>query len=564
MKKVEKEKIGLVAVYCRLSSDDGRDGESNSIINQKLMLEKYASDNNLGETRTYTDDGYTGTNFKRPAFQQMITDIDSGYIHTVLVKDLSRLGRDYVNVGNYIENYFPERDVRFIAVNDLVDSVDGDNEIAPFKNVMNEFYARDISRKVRSAHRIRGSLGEPLSQPPYGYLKHPENSKKWIVDEEIAPVIKMVYSYCIEGKGIETTARLLQEQQILTPISYFRSKGIGRGGKKTQENPYKWSKSTVTKILTQQEYTGDLINFKTYTKSYKDKKKRDNPEENRKVFENNHEAIIDRETWEMIQEIRKKTKRRKPKNVEKNMFADILYCADCGSKLWFNVNSKNPDISFFNCSNYRGNRGTCNETHYIRADSIKEVVAMELSKLVDCLRFEENKLVELLSNKANKDMNKENKLLQDKLSTLKVRNEELSNIYSRLYEDNLNGKITDQRFMEMSHKYDVEQNEVREKIKVIDKELQEVKNVEIAKEKFIFAIRKFMSMEDLNAQILRELVDRIDVYHTEGTGKNRVQKVVIHYKFVGAVDIPRYIFEKFYSLDTRQGVCVNYKVAAAS
>lgn len=562
MQSKNKTKAGLTAIYCRLSSDDGREGESNSILNQKAMLSKYAKEKDLGDTKVYIDDGYTGTNFNRPGFQELLEDIDMGYIHTIVVKDLSRLGRDYLLVGYYTDTFFPDRDIRFIAVNDLVDSADGDNEIAPFKNIMNEMYARDTSRKVRSAHRIRGNLGEPLSPPPYGYMKNPENNKKWIIDPETAPVVKMIFDYCIEGKGIETTARLLQEQKFLTPTFYWKSKGIGRGGIKNQQNPYKWNKSTIRTILTSPEYKGDLVNFKTYSKSYKDKKRRDNTPENWKVFENNHEAIIDRETWNMVQEIREKTKRRAPKNVEKNMFADILYCADCGAKLWFNVNSKNPDISFFNCSNYRGNRGTCDSTHYIRADSIEQVVMLELSRLVSCLEYKEDELIKLLTQKAKTDMNKENKNLETNLSSLKGRNAEVSRIYSKLYEDNVSGKITDDRFMELSHKYDTEQNELKTSIKTIQKELLEVEKLEVSKDKFILAIRRFMEMRVLTPAILRELVEKIAVYHTEGVGKNRVQKIVIHYRFAGAIDIPKEVFDNSYKLDSRQGVAINYQICA--
>ena len=235
--------IGITAIYCRLSRDDGTETESNSIGNQKKMLTQKAKELGLTNTKYYVDDGYTGTNFNRPAFQELLDDIEMGYISVVIVKDLSRLGRDYVSVGHYTDNYFPEHNVRFIAVNDMVDSDEGENEIAPFKNVMNEMYARDISRKVRSAHRIRGNMGEPLSQPPYGYMKSPDNKKKWIIDEEAAKVVRQIFQWCIEGKGNETIARLLQESEVLVPQAYWQSKGLGRGGKKTQPNPCKWCKT---------------------------------------------------------------------------------------------------------------------------------------------------------------------------------------------------------------------------------------------------------------------------------------------------------------------------------
>ena len=263
--------IGITAIYCRLSRDDGTETESNSIGNQKKMLTQKAKELGLTNTKYYVDDGFTGTNFNRPAFQELLDDIEMGYISVVIVKDLSRLGRDYVSVGHYTDNYFPEHNVRFIAVNDMVDSDEGENEIAPFKNVMNEMYARDISRKVRSAHRIRGNMGEPLSQPPYGYMKSPENKKKWIIDTEAAEVVRDIYRMCLDGMGNESIARELQNRQVLIPMAYWQSKGLNRGGKKTQPNQYKWCKTTVQKILAQQEYCGDVINFKTYSKTLRTK-----------------------------------------------------------------------------------------------------------------------------------------------------------------------------------------------------------------------------------------------------------------------------------------------------
>jgi len=560
--QLANNKNSLVALYLRLSSDDGREGESNSIINQKAMLEKYTADNNLGRTQAYIDDGYTGTNFNRPGFQQLVNDIDMGYIHTVVVKDLSRLGRDYVNVGYYTDTYFPDRNIRFIAVNDLVDSADGENEIAPFKNVMNEMYARDISRKVRSAHKIRGSLGEPLAPPPYGYMKDSENPKKWIVDPEAASVVKKIFQYCIEGKGVETTARLLQEQKILKPLAYWQSKGIGRGGKKSLDDPYKWGNTTVREMLVLPEYAGDLTNFKTYSKSYKNKKRYDNPKENWKVFKDKHEAIIDRETFELVQKIRVNTKRRKSKTVDKNMFCDLVYCADCGSKLWFNVNHPNTDIHYFNCSNYTGNRGTCNATHYIRADSLEEVVKLELSKMMQYLKDDEDTFIALLAKKTANDAENERKIINAKLSAAKSRNKVVSDLYEKTYEDNAIGKITDERFMQLSHKYDVEQSELKITIRTLENELLQLEQTELSKDNFISAIRRFMQMDKLTPNILRELIEKIEVYHIEGVGKNRTQRIVVHYKFIGVLEMPEKISDDVVTLEARQGVAVSYHVKA--
>lgn len=445
--KKTKEQIGITALYCRLSRDDGAEGDSNSVANQKRMLTKYAKENGFGNTRFYVDDGYTGTNFNRPGFQQMLEDIEMGYISTVIVKDMSRLGRDYLQVGYYTDTYFPDRNIRFIAVNDCVDSNDGENEPAPFRNVMNEMYARDISRKVRSSHRLRGNAGEPLSQPPYGYLKSPENKKKWIIDPIASQVVKDIFRMCLEGKGNETIARILQEQKVLIPMAYWHEKGLGRGGKKTQPNPYKWGKTTVAKILAQQEYCGDVINFKTCSKSFKNKTRLENPRENWAVFKNVHEPIIDRETFEQVQKLTAKTKRRAPKkdNAVKNMFCDLLYCADCGSKLWFHTNTVNKEIQYFSCSNYKTDtRGTCETRHYVRADAIEQVVMLELRRMTQFLSDDEETFAELLAQKTNQDIVKEQKLVESELQKSIIRSETVARLYEKLYEDNATGKVTDE------------------------------------------------------------------------------------------------------------------------
>ena len=561
MQPKKKEQTGITALYCRLSRDDGADGDSNSVSNQKRLLTQKAKEMGLGNTRFYVDDGYTGTNFNRPGFQAMLNDIDMGFVTTVMVKDLSRLGRDYVSVGNYTDSYFPDRNVRFIAVNDLVDSDEGENELAPFRNVMNEMYARDISRKVRSAHRIRGNLGEPLSQPPYGYRKAPENKKKWIIDPEAAEVVRRIFRMCLEGKGNEAIAHVLQEERIMVPMAYWQSQGLDRGGKKTQTNPFKWCKTTVTKILTQQEYCGDVINFKTYSKSFKNKARLENPVENWVIFKDVHEPIIDRESFEQVQKLIGNTRRRapKPENGEKNMFSDLLYCADCGKKLWYGTNTRNKDIHFFSCSNYEKDyRGTCKTRHYIRADAVEQIVKLELRQIGECLKADEEGFAELLAQKTQKDMLAEKKQLEDELQKAIARNETVLKLYEKVYEDNATGKVTDEFFMQLSHRYEVERMELKSKIADMRRQLAEMGARELGRDRFLAAIRKFMQMDTLTAPLLRELIDHINVYETEGTGRNRTQRVVIHYRFVGYIVLPNDVFARNYRADTRQGVSVEY------
>ena len=552
--------IGITALYCRLSRDDGAEGESNSIANQKKLLSKYAKEHGFTNTKFYVDDGYTGTNFNRPGFQQMLEDMDMGYISTVIVKDSSRFGRNYLEVGQYTDYYFPEHNIRFIAINDCIDSENGEDDFSVFRNVMNEMYAKDISRKVRSSHRLRGNAGEPLSAPPYGYMKSVENKKKWVIDPEAAEIVRRVFRLCIEGKGNETIARILQEDKVLVPMAYWQSKGLGRGGKKTQPNPYKWCKTTIAKMLAQQEYCGDVINFKTYSKNFRNKTRIPNPKENWAVFKDVHEPIIDRETFERVQELTKETKRRKPKDesMRKSIFSNLLYCGDCGHKLWFNFNQKNPSIRFYSCSNYVGSRGTCELTHYIREDSLEQVVKMELFKLATYLDHDEIAFAELLEDKSNNDAMAERKALDSALSVAEARSKELLRLYERLYEDNVNGKVTDEWFMRLSHKYELEQEELKKQVFELKNKLDSLNNAKSSSESFIRAIRTFMTMQTLTPIILQELIEKIEIFNVEGKGKNRTQRLIIHYRFVGCIDLPSVIPKHTYKLDSRQGVAIEY------
>ncbi len=559
--KTKKEPIGITALYCRLSRDDGMDGDSNSVANQKRLLSQKAKEMGLSNTKYYVDDGYTGTNFNRPGFQQMLSDIEMGFVKAVMVKDLSRLGRDYVSVGNYTDSYFPDHGVRFIAVNDSIDSEEGESEIAPFKNILNEMYARDISKKIRSSHRLRGNMGEPLSQPPYGYQKSPENKKKWIIDPEAAEIVKSIFKMCLDGKGNETIARILQEQKVLVPMAYWQSKGLPRGGKKTQPNPYRWCKTTVQKILSQQEYCGDVINFKTYSKSFKNKRRYDNAPENWMIFKDVHEPIIAREDFEKVQARIARTKRRAPKphNGQKSIFADLLFCGDCHTKLRYHTNTINKDIHYFVCANNKVDyRGSCPGRHYVRADAIEQVVMLELRRMAEYLSDDEDAFVELLVRKTDKELLKEQKHCEEELQKAMARNDIVSRLYEKLYEDNAIGKVSDEWFMQLSHKYEVERMELKSKITTLRKRLSESGKQQQQRENFIIAVRRFMQMNYLTAPLLRELIDHIDVFETEGTGKNRTQRIVIYYRFVGYVEIPAAPRHPHYKADTRQGVAVEY------
>ena len=560
MQSKNKNQIGITALYCRLSRDDGTESESNSIGNQKKLLSQKAKEMGLTDTKYYVDDGYTGTNFNRPGFQQLIDDIEIGLVSAVMVKDLSRLGRDYVSVGNYTDSYFPEHNVRFIAVNDAIDSDEGESEIAPFKNILNEMYARDISKKIRSSHRLRGSMGEPLSQPPYGYMKSPENKKKWIIDPEAATVVKSIFKMCLDGKGNETIARELQENKVLIPMAYWRSKGLNRGGKKTQTNPYKWCKTTIQKILSQQEYCGDIINFKTYSKSFKNKTRYENSKENWAVFKDVNEPIIDRETFETVQKFISKTKRRTPKkeNGEQSIFNGLIYCGDCHSKMRYHTSTSNKEIHYFTCSDNKVDyRGKCPGRHYVRADALEEVVKLELRRLVEVLELDESYFAQLLLRKNDEEREKDKKFLESELQKAIARSNTVSQLYEKLYEDNVIGKVSDEWFVELSHKYEKERMNLKAKIADTRHQIEELKNTNSEYGKFISAIRRFMQMDNLSSPLLRELIDHIDIFETEGTGKSRTQRIVIYYRFIGYIELPN-ATKQTHIADTRKGVAVEY------
>ncbi len=560
--KKKPQLTGITALYCRLSRDDKQVGDSNSIVTQKKMLTKFAKEHKLENPRFYVDDGYTGTNFRRPGFQQMLDDIELGYVKTIIVKDMSRLGRDYLQVGFYTDTYFPEHGIRFIAVNDMVDSAEGEDEMAPFRNVMNEMYARDISRKIRSSHRIRGNSGEPLAQPPYGYMKDPANKKRWIIDPVASLVVKDIFRMYLEGKGVDTIARALEDRGELNCASYWKTKGVKRGGKK-QSNPYKWKASTIQAILGRQEYCGDVVNFKTYSKSFKNKTRLYNPPENWSIFRDVHEPIIDRGTFDQVQELMHTSKRRapKPENGEKNMFADFLRCADCGKKLWYHTNPRNKDIHFFSCSNYyKDYRGSCESRHYIRSDALEKVVELELGRMVSYLKHDEEALAALLAEKTNQDVLAEKKAIETTLEQSTLRSAKVAELYEKAYEDNADGKITDEWFMYLSHKYEEERMELKERIADCQEKLDTLDREKHRKEAFLTAIRRFMEMGTLTVPLLHELIDHIDVYETEGTGRNRTQRIVIYYRFVGYIELPDTAFRRDgrYRADTRQGVTVEY------
>ena len=449
-------------------------------------------------------------------FKVLMRQLEEGRASALFVKDLSRLGRNYIEVGRLMEEFFPEHDIRLVAVSDNVDTAEGENELAPIRNLFNEWYARDISKKRRISNKIKGNAGEPMGPPPFGYMKDPENPKHWIVDEEAAQVVRRIYSMYLEGLGTEQIATQLDQEGVLIPRAYWIQKGVKKAGKGSDLPTHKWYNSTVVKILTTQEYCGDVINFKTYSKSYKNKKRIQNDPENMVVFKDVHEPIIDSAVWEQIQEKRGKIRKRKTKDGERNMFCGLLVCADCGHNLNFHFNQGNHDIKYFNCSNYNSNsRGTCTSTHYIRVDFLEQVVLGEIKRLTKYAVRYEDEFLQAVIGSTQKTVELERKLKQKELAAAQVRDSELDGLFERIYEDNLSGKLSDERFAKMSQRYEEEQAALSEKIKTLRKELDKLSSEAVSTDMFLSTVRKYTRAKKLTPRMVNELIDHIEVYQAE-------------------------------------------------
>ena len=557
----KKHELGTAALYCRLSRDDNMDSESNSIQNQRKILQKAAKDKGYTDTIFFVDDGITGTTMKRPGFQKMLTAIEAGYISAVFVKDLSRLGRNYIEVGKLTEEFFPLHDIRLVAVSDGVDSDEGEDDFTPFKNIMNEYYAKDISKKRRIVNKMKGNAGVPLSPPPYGYIKNPDDPRFWVVEPEAAEVVRRIYRMALEGYGLAETAAQLAADGVVNPTYYWRSRGTSRGGSKSTVEPTKWGHTTVKKILTLQEYCGDVINFKSYSKSYKMKKRIENPEENRAIFLNVHEAIIDRQTWEKVQTLQKGTRRKKPTvTQEPSVFSGLLKCPECGGNLNFHFNQNNHDIKFFSCQNHNSGYRKCSKTHYIRLDFLEQVVLYEVKRLACFASEYENDFIKAMIGRSAKVAENTALRKQRELDALTARDRELDMLFERLYEDNVAGKIDDARFAKMSKRYEQEQGENAKKIKALRLELKKDESKRMDIDDFLETVRRYTDAATITKRMVAELIDHIEVYHAEKQDGITNQRVVIHYNCIGAFDVPdrRKIPEADIIMETRKGVALSY------
>ena len=522
----------ITALYARLSQEDALDGESNSIANQKKILLKYAADNGFPNPTFFIDDGVSGVTFDRPGWNEMIRLAEAGKVKTVIVKDMSRMGRDYLKVGYYTESFFAERDIRYIAINDGVDSDKGDNDFTPFRNLFNDFYARDTSKKIRAVMRSKGNAGEHLcTNPPYGYRKDPTDKKKWIVDEEAAAVIKRIFDLCIAGKGPMQIAKMLTVDKVLTIKAYHAK----QSGKVLPDKPYQWSAKSIAGILERPEYTGCTVNFKTYSKSHKLKKRLQNASENYRIFPNTQPAIVEEKVFERVQELRA-NKRRPTKTGRQGLFSGLLYCADCGEKLYFcTTNSFTPKQEHYVCSNYKSNTGTCS-AHFIREETLTQFVRQRIfdvtAMFFDDIQGFQNMVFQQRFSEAEKAIKRQKKELEQ----ARKRIAELDRIFKRIYEDDINGTISHERFLKLSSEYEAEQKELTAFVKTEQAAVDTYEQDRTDFDSFASVIRKYVGIRELTPTIVNEFVKKIIVHAPDKSSGHRRQRIEIVWNFIGELE----------------------------
>lgn len=522
----------ITALYARLSQEDALDGESNSIANQKKILLKYATDNGFPNPTFFIDDGVSGVTFDRPGWNEMIGLAEAGKVTSVIVKDMSRMGRDYLKVGYYTESFFAERDIRYIAINDGVDSDKGDNEFTPFRNLFNDFYARDTSKKIRAVMRAKGNSGEHLcTNPPYGYKKDPDDKKKWIVDEEAAEVVKHIFALCIAGKGPMQIAKLLTADRVLTVKAYYAK----RDGKPMPDNLYRWDYKSIAGILERPEYTGCTVNFKTYSKSHKLKKRLQNAPENYRIFSNTQPVIIDEKVFERVQELRA-NKRRPTKTGRQGLFSGLLYCADCGEKLYFcTTNSFTPKQEHYICSNYKSNTGTCS-AHFIREETLKLFVLQRIFDITAMFFDDIQNFQKAVYQQRFAEAEKAIKWRKKELEQARKRTAELDRIFKRIYEDDINGTISHERFLKLSAEYEAEQKELTAFVKTEQAAVDTYEQDRMDFNSFAAIIRKYVGIRELTLTIVNEFVKKIIVHAPDKSSGHRRQKIEIVWNFIGELE----------------------------
>ena len=526
------------ALYVRLSRDDENEGDSNSIAHQIEILTKYAREHGITNYKIYKDDGYSGTSFKRPGFQEMLADIEAGLVSMVIVKDMSRFGRNYLEVGLYTEIRFPEMGVRFVAVNDGVDSDNQfDNDFTPFRNIINEWYAKDTSKKIRAVFRNKGMSGQRLStNAPYGYIKGSDGHL--LIDEETAPVVELIFQLCVEGNGPGKIARILKEREIPTPgtIEFQRT---GRTRNYHPDDPCGWNESSIANILEQDAYLGQTTNFKTTKLSYKNKKTVDNPPEKRAVFEGTHKAIIDRETWDIVQKAREQ-RRRPTKMGQMGMFSGLAYCADCGARLYHcRTTSWTHEQECYTCASYR-TKMQCS-AHYIRAVVLEQLILQNLQRVVAYVQEGEDDFVRRVIENKMAIREAEREQAKRTLEKQERRIKELDAIIQRLYEDHVLGKLSEERFTKMSADYEREQAVLAQSVTELQPIVGAAEEQAVNIQSFLKIVRKYTMPTELTPELVHEFVEKIVVHAPDKSSGHRVQRIDIHYNFIGEIDLsPEY------------------------
>ena len=531
--KTKTAKDSITALYCRLSVDDELNGESNSITHQKEMLEEYAQKNNFYNIKFYVDDGYSGTNFNRPAFKELIKNIDSGLVGAVIVKDMSRLGRDYLKVGYYSEVYFGEAGVHFIAVNDNVDNtIENDSDFTPFRNIMNEWYAKDTSKKVRAVIRAKGMSGKSTCNcPPYGYIK--DENGNWLVEKEAAEIVKKIYRLCIEGYGPMQISKKLNAQKAISPVVWKNKVGWKYKLEKV-DHPELWTVSAIRRILSNPIYLGNTVNFRTKKKSYKSHSVVYLPKDEWVIFEDTHEAIIDRDTFDTVQKLREGVRRRVSIDGEMSIFSGLLYCADCGAKMYLNRH-RGSEKDAFNCASYRKEKERTCTSHYITLHAIEDIVLYDLQRVLGMAKGKETEFVSMLQEKNKKmtksDLSEKAKECDEAEKRIAV----LDRIIQNLYEDKVSGTLSEERFIKLSKNYESEQAELTDKVKFLKEELMAVQKETADINKFMRLIKRYTEITELNAEIVRTFIDKIYVHKGEKAQGGHRQTIEIIYNCVGAI-----------------------------
>ena len=529
----------VTALYARLSKDDDLVGDSNSIVHQKEILAKYAKEHGFTNIEFYVDDGFSGTNFNRPDFQRMMADAEEGKISTVIVKDMSRFGRDYIMVGYYTEIYFSNLDIRFIAINDNVDSnIQTENDLTPFKNVFNEWYARDTSKKIRAVFKAKGNSGKHLStNPPFGYKKDPDDKDKWIIDDEAATTVRRIFQMYVEGYRISEIGHKLTEEKVETPILYYMNRGIKTNAR--SEYPEIWDLMSIKYILSQTAYAGHTVNFQTAVKSYKTKKQIRLPKEDWIIYRNTQEPIIDEKTFETVQQMRK-VKRARTKYNEPNMFSGLLYCADCGNHLTIQRVARNRKMDNFSCATYRKKKKGLCSCHRILVSDLETIVKEDLQKVCEYVLFHEKEFTDEYLSGSKRETEKFQSKTKSEIKRLSDRQEEIGKIIRKLYEDNVSGRITDERFDFLAKSYEDEGNDLKQKILELQNAFAASVQDEEKLSKFLKVVKSYTKIEELTPEILNSFIEKIYIGETEKYEGRKMQEVEIIYKFVGAINLPQY------------------------